>query len=151
LMSGLLMGILMARTVAGFLSTVVSWHTIYILSSLMLGFVSLLILFKLPSAQPQKIIYSQILKSMYQLLKNEPLLQKRSILGNLCFAGVSTVFTTMALVLAEPPYLFNDFQIGLVGLVGIVGVVLGPWAGQLFQKGLERQWTHYSIYLLVLS
>lgn len=151
LMSGLLMGILMARTVAGFLSTVVSWHTIYILSGLMLGFVSLLILFKLPSAQPQKIIYSQILKSMYQLLKNEPLLQKRSILGNLCFAGVSTVFTTMALVLAEPPYLFNDFQIGLVGLVGIVGVVLGPWAGQLFQKGLERQWTHYSIYLLVLS
>ena len=151
LMSGLLMGILMARTVAGFLSTVVSWHTIYILSGLMLGFVSLLILFKLPSVQPQKIIYSQMLKTMYQLLKNEPLLQKRSILGSLCFAGVSTVFTTMALVLAEPPYQFNDFQIGLVGLVGLVGVVLGPWAGQLFQKGLERQWTHYSIYLLVLS
>ncbi|MDC4992358.1 MFS transporter [Acinetobacter baumannii] len=151
LMSGLLMGILMARTVAGFLSTVVSWHMIYILSGLMLSFVSLLILLKLPSVKPQKIIYSQMLKTMYQLLKREPLLQKRSILGSLCFAGVSTVFTTMALVLAEPPYQFNDFQIGLVGLVGLVGVVLGPWAGQLFQKGLERKWSHYSIYLLVLS
>ena len=151
LMSGLLMGILMARTVAGFLSTIVSWHTVYILSGLMLAFVSVLLFCKLPSVAPQKIVYSHMLKTMYHFLKNEPLLQKRSILGSLCFAAVSTVFTTMALVLSEPPYYFNDFQIGLIGLVGIVGVLLGPWAGQLFQKGLERQWTHYAICLLVLS
>lgn len=151
LMSGLLMGILFARTVAGLLSSFMSWHVIYVLSGLLLASVSALIYFKLPTFKPEKIVYRDIFKSMYHLLKTQPILQKRAILGGLCFASVTTVFTTMALVLSEPPYQFSDFQIGLVGLVGVTGVILGPWSGRVFQRGDEAKWTHYSLYILVLS
>lgn len=151
LMSGLLMGILMARTIAGLLSTIMSWHVIYAISGFLLALTSLLLWVKLPSNQPQKIIYKDILSSMFVLLKTQPVLQKRSVLGCLCFAAVSTVFTTMALLLSEAPYHYNDLQIGLVGLVGITGVLLGPWTGKKFQQGLEQKWTNWSLYILILS
>lgn len=151
LMSGLLMGILFARTVAGLLSTFMSWHAIYVLSGLLLAGASVLIYLKLPEFQPKKIVYKDIFISMRDLLKTQPILQKRAILGGLCFAAVSSVFTTMALVLSEAPYFYSDFQIGLVGLVGITGVLLGPWTGKVFQRGDEAKWTRNSMYLLVIS
>ena len=151
LMSGLLMGILLARTIAGFTSTIMSWHAIYYLSGFLLIAVAICIAIKLPSSHNPKIVYTDILSSMYRLLKNHQTLQKRAVLGCLCFAAVSIVFTTMALLLSEQPYQYSDFQIGLVGLVGITGVVLGPWVGKQFQKGNEPRLTTISLYLLLLS
>lgn len=151
LMSGLLMGILLARTVAGFTSTIMSWHTIYYLSGFLLIVVAVCIALKLPSSRSPKIVYADILGSMFQLLKTHRILQKRAILGGICFAAVSIVFTTMALLLSEQPYQFSDFQIGLVGLVGITGVVMGPWVGKQFQKGNEAKLTTVSLYLLLIS
>lgn len=151
LMSGLLMGILMARTIAGLSSTVMSWHAIYYLSGFLLIVVAVCLAVKLPSSRSPKIIYADIFSSMYHLLRQHQVLQKRAILGGICFAAVSIVFTTMALLLSEPPYQFSDFQIGLVGLVGITGVVMGPWVGQQFQKGHEAKLTSISLYLLLIS
>lgn len=151
LMSGLLMGILLARTVAGFISTVMSWHVIYFLSGILLIIVAACIAVKLPISHSPKIAYSDILSSMKGLLLKHEILQKRAVLGCICFAAVSIVFTTMALLLSEPPYGFNDFQIGLVGLVGITGVVMGPWVGRQFQRGNEKKLTSISLYLLLLS
>ena len=87
---------------------------------------------------------------MYRVKKHK-ILQKRAVLGGICFAAVSIVFTTMALLLSEAPYYFTDFQIGLVGLVGITGVILGPWVGKQFQIGNEPKLTSLSLYLLLFS
>lgn len=151
LMSGLLMGILLARTIAGFISTIMSWHAIYYISGFLLIAVAVLIAYQLPTSNNPKIFYSDIMKSMFNLLKSHQILQKRAVLGCLCFAAVSIVFTTMALLLSEEPFLYTDFQIGLVGLVGITGVLLGPWIGKQFQLGNEKKLTHYSLYLLLFS
>lgn len=151
LMSGLLMGILLARTVAGFVSSVMSWHAIYYLSGFMLMSSALMIAKNLPTSRSPKIVYSDILKSMYQLLTTHRILQKRAILGSLNFSAVSVTFTTMALLLSDQPFDYSDFQIGLVGLVGITGVVMGPWVGKQYQKGNEQKFTRYSLYLLLLS
>ena len=151
LMSGLLMGILLARTVAGLTSTFMSWHAIYYMSGMLLMVVAGLIAMKLPSAQSPKINYFEILSSMYQLLISQRILQKRAVLGCINFAAVSVVFTTMALLLSEQPYQFSDFQIGLVGSVGITGVMLGPWIGNQFQLGHEPKLTTWSLYLMLIS
>lgn len=151
LMSGLMMGILLARTVAGFISSMGEWHYIYLLSGVLLLIFALILHFKLPNHFPEKIKYLSIFKSMYVLIKTKPVLRKRSLLGFLCFGTVSTVFTTMALLLSDEPYRYNDFQIGLVGLVGIAGIVIGPSVGRLFQKGKELQLTKNSLILLILS
>lgn len=151
LMSGLLMGILLARTIAGFISSIMSWHAIYYMSGVLLIVAATLIARQLPTSTSPKIVYSEILKSMYQLLKTHQVLQKRAVLGALCFSVVSIVFTTMALLLSDVPFQYSDFQIGLVGLVGITGVVMGPWIGRQFQQGNEQKLTRYSLYLLLLS
>lgn len=151
LMSGLLMGILFARTLAGLTSTMMSWHAIYYLSGLLLMVVAVFIAIKLPASRSPQIVYIDILRSMYQLLQTHHILQKRAILGGICFAAVSIVFTTMALLLSEQPYQFSDLQIGLVGLVGITGVLIGPWVGKQFQKGNQAPLTSFSLYLLLIS
>lgn len=151
LMSGLMMGILLARTVAGFISSIGEWHYVYLISGALLLTFAMILQLKLPAHFPKKIQYLSIFHSMYVLIKTKPLLRKRSILGFLCFGTVSTVFTTMALLLSEKPYEYSDFQIGLVGLVGIAGIIIGPSVGRFFQKGKEPQLTHYSLILLILS
>lgn len=151
LMSGLMMGILLARTVAGLISSIGEWHYVYLISGVMLLTFAMILQLKLPTHFPKKIQYLSIFHSMYVLIKTKPLLRKRSILGFLCFGTVSTVFTTMALLLSEKPYEYSDFQIGLVGLVGIAGIIIGPSIGRLFQKGKEPKLTHYSLILLILS
>lgn len=151
LMSGLLMGILLARTIAGLISSIMSWHAIYYMSGGLLILVAVVIAYQLPQSNNPKIKYSEILSSMWRLLKTHQLLQKRAVLGGLSFAAVSIVFTTMALLLTEQPYEFSDFQVGLVGLVGITGVLLGPWVGKQFQRGKEATLTQWSLYLLLLS
>lgn len=151
LMSGLMMGILLARTVAGFISSIGEWHYVYLISGILLLVFSVILQWKLPEHFPKKIQYLSIFYSMYVLIKTKPLLMKRSILGFLCFGTVSTVFTTMALLLSDKPYEFSDFQIGLVGLVGISGIIIGPSVGRFFQKGKEPELTHYSLLLLILS
>lgn len=151
LMSGLMMGILLARTVAGFISSIGAWHYVYLISGVLLLIFAVVLQLKLPKHFPTKIKYLSIFYSMYVLIKTKNLLRKRSILGFLCFGTVSTVFTTMALLLSNKPYEYNDFQIGLVGLVGIAGIVIGPSVGRLFQSGKEPQLTHYSLILLIMS
>ncbi|ATO20161.1 MFS transporter [Acinetobacter sp. LoGeW2-3] len=151
LMSGLMMGILLARTAAGFISSIGEWHYVYLISGVLLLIFAMILQLKLPSHFPKKIQYFSIFHSMYVLIKTKPLLRQRSILGFLCFGTVSTVFTTMALLLSEQPYEYSDFQIGLVGLVGIAGIIIGPSIGKFFQKGKEQQLTHYSLILLILS
>ncbi len=51
------------------------------------------------------------------------------------FAILSLVFTSMTFVLANPPYHFSDFQVGLFGLLGVIGIFSSSWSGKTVGKG----------------
>lgn len=138
LMSGLLVGILLSTSVAGLLSDLIHWKSIYVLSGILMLFLSLYLKHKLPVMPKFKMSYADIFKSMAQLLKQEPRLLFRSLTGACAFAAMSMLFSTIALLLTQRPFELTDVMVGLVTLVGVFGALstqqIGKWADQGYIK-----------------
>lgn len=152
LMSGLLVGILTARSVAGLLSDVGGWSLVYRLAGAVMLVVALALRMTLPTsrnAEPGS--YAEVMTSMLTLVRKYPRLRSRSLLGALSFASVSALFSTMALLLSGPDHELSDAQIGLVGLVGVAGAFMANIAGRLADKGLDQATTAVSVGILLLS
>ncbi|WP_046987823.1 MFS transporter [Delftia tsuruhatensis] len=141
-MSGLLIGILASRSVAGVLSDLGGWNAVYWVGALATAGVALLLRRTLPLAQPaQRIGYGAVMRSLLTLAREQPRLRSRALIGGMGFATVSVLFSTMALLLAGPGYGFGDAQIGLIGLVGVAGALMANMAGRLADRGLEQRTT----------
>ncbi|MGL3045061.1 MFS transporter [Acinetobacter pecorum] len=143
LMSGLLVGILLSTSIAGLLSDLFHWKTIYILSGIIMLALSFYLKGKLPSLPRLRISYAAIFKSMAALLKQEPRLVLRSLTGACAFAAMSMLFSTIALLLTQEPFQLSDVMVGLVTMVGVFGALstqfIGKWADRGHIKILS--WT----------
>lgn len=152
LMSGLVMGIILSRTFAGFVSTYWSWEGVYLSSGILtLGF-ALLMWHKLPNTQPQPgLTVTGIYRSLFQLARHHPHLIRRACAGALGFGILSMVFTSMTFVLGSAPYHFSDFEIGLFGLLGVIGIYSASWSGKTVGQGKENLVATLCISLMLLS
>lgn len=150
-MSGLLTGILAARSVAGLLSGLGGWNLVYRVAGVAMLAVAVALWFALPALRnPQAPSYAQVLRSLGTLARRHPRLRSRALLGGLSFGSVSVLFSTMALMLAGPAHRLSDVHIGLVGLAGVAGALMANAAGRLADRGLEQLTTRVSV-LLVLG
>lgn len=140
-MSGMLTGILAARSIAGLLSALGGWTLVYRCAGVVMLLVALALWRALPpSRNPARSSYGAILASLGTLVLQYPRLRTRALLGALSFASCSALFSTMALMLAGPAHGLNDAQIGLVGLAGVAGALMANVAGRLADRGWV-QWT----------
>jgi predicted MFS family arabinose efflux permease len=150
--SGLLLGILLARTAAGALAGIGSWHTIYWTGAACLLAMAALLATCLPSHQQSAgLSYPRLLASVLQLLRDEPVLRQRTLLGACSFASFSVLWTSIAFLLAAPPFGFSSPVIGLLGLVGAAGALAAPLIGRLGDRGQGRRATHIALWFLLLS
>ncbi|PWF22625.1 MFS transporter [Corticimicrobacter populi] len=139
LMSGLLLGILLARTVAGAISSIADWRTVYLLAAALMLITALALARSLPRYQQNAgLHYGQLLRSALRLFAEEPLLRKRSLMGFLVFANFSLFWTPLAFLLSAPPYDYSDAVIGLFGLAGAFGALAASLAGRLADRGRSR-------------
>ena len=151
-MSGLLLGILLARTVAGALASFGGWRTIYWVASVLMILMALILWRVLPRyKQHSGLNYPQLLASIFSLFCRTPLLRTRAILGALSFANFSVLWTSMAFLLAAPPFNYSEGVIGLFGLVGAAGALAASRAGHLADKGKAGLTTTVGLVLLLLS
>lgn len=136
-MSGLLLGLLLSRTFAGFVADVAGgWRSVFWLSAaLTLGLVVVLHR-RLPHRPPTVGgSYASLLRSVGRMMLREPVLRRRSAYGALAFALVSMFWAPVAFLLARPPYQYGDGLIGLFGLVGLPAALLAPRVGRLADRG----------------
>lgn len=151
-MSGLLTGILLARSVAGLLAGVGGWSTVYKLSAVLMTLVALALWRALPVSRPSApTSYAATLRSLAHLASSLPRLRTRSILGGLAFASLSALFATMAFLLSGPPHGLHEAGIGLVGLAGVAGAMMAGVAGTLADRGKAQLATGGSAILLIVS
>ncbi|MDQ9010507.1 MFS transporter [Acinetobacter gerneri] len=140
LISGLMLGILLARSFAGLLSTLFSWHVIYVICGSILLITTFILYRNISPFPPEKTDkYLHTMQTLYQIFRENSRLRLRAYIGGLTFAGISIIFTTMSLLLAPAPYHFSDFTIGLFGLVGIIGVFLANFTGKFIDKGYAHR------------
>ncbi|WP_434778771.1 MFS transporter [Neisseria sp. Ec49-e6-T10] len=151
-MSGLLLGILLARTFAGIVSELGSWRTVYWVASAMMLCTTVALAIKLPKFYVKNDIhYVGLIKSIFHLFVQFPALRTRSLLGALDFAVFSVLWTPLAFLLSDAPYHFSDFQIGLFGLAGAAGALAAPYAGKFADQGKSAYVTRVGLILLLLS
>jgi predicted MFS family arabinose efflux permease len=151
-MSGLLMGILLARTAAGALSSIAGWRVVYWAAALLMFFTAVALALTMPRyRQNVGLSYAGLLASVVMLFKQEPVLRLRALLGMLSFALFSIFWTPLAFFLAGPPYNYSDASIGLFGLVGAAGALAASWAGRLADRGKGVAATKLGLLCLLLA
>ena len=132
IMTGLLLGILLARTVSGLVAQAAGWRAIYWLSAALMVVFAVVLWRALPAegARPHR-SYPELVRSSLLLLVTEPVLRRRAWHGACAFAAFSVLWTTLAFLLSGSPYHYSNAVIGLFGLVGAGGIVAANLAGKL--------------------
>lgn len=152
IMSGLLLGILLARTVAGLLASLGGWRTVYWVASVLMIIMALALWRGLPKVKQENYLnYPQLLASVFSLFTQDKLLRTRALLGCFTFANFSILWTSMAFLLAAPPFNYSEGVIGLFGLAGAAGALGARPAGGLADKGKSHLTTSAGLVLLLLS
>jgi len=152
IMSGLLLGILLARTVAGLLAGIGGWRPVYWVASVLMVVMALALWRGLPKVKSETHLnYPQLLGSVFSLFTHDKLLRTRALLGCFTFANFSILWTSMAFLLAAPPFNYSEGMIGLFGLAGAAGALGARPAGGLGGKGKAPITPTASLVLLLLS
>lgn len=151
--SGIVIGILSARFVAGLLSDFGGWRAVYLTSAVVtLGMVGLLLrVLPRQNGAASTDSYFTALRSIPILFLTDRVLLVRAIFGLLVFASFSTFWTALVFPLTVPPFSFSHTQVGLFGLVGMAGALAAMGAGRLADRGHGQWTTGLSFVLLLVS
>ncbi|KAK2626759.1 hypothetical protein QTJ16_003934 [Diplocarpon rosae] len=128
--SGLLLGMLIARLLSGILTQYTSWRSIYWFSFGVQYLIFLLLFLFMPdypSTNPGGIKYFRILLSVLQMLCKHPVLVQACLIGFLTSSTFTSYWTTLTFLLSSSPYTYDSVVIGLFALIGIGAICLGPF------------------------
>ncbi len=151
-MSGLLIGILLARTVSGALAQASgSWRIVYFVAAGVMLAEAAVLRWRLPAyKETTALTYGAVLRSVFALVKDEPVLRLRALYGLLSFGTFSILWTSLAFELSRR-YHYSSAIIGLFGLAGAAGAFTATVAGRLSDKGEAKRATGVTTVLLAVS
>lgn len=151
-MSGLLIGILIARTASGVIAGVFGWRVVFICASASMLLLAVVLRRALPIDAPsEELPYRELLRSVLALVREQPVLRQRMALGAASFGCFSVLWTSLAFLLSAPPFNYGTVVIGLFGLAGIAGALAAPIAGRLADRGKGRLATTAGLVILLAS
>ncbi|MET7987638.1 MULTISPECIES: MFS transporter [unclassified Streptomyces] len=131
LLSGLLGGILLARTFSGTLGQWLGWRAPFLVAAGLALVLALVMAVALPRTTPSTSQpYSKLLASSVQLLRTESLLRRSCQYQVLAFAAFSAAWTALALFVTGPRYELGTPAVGIIALVGAAGMFATPVAGR---------------------
>ncbi|WP_222430973.1 MFS transporter [Mucilaginibacter pallidiroseus] len=150
-MSGLLIGILLSRTLSGFIGAHMGWRAMFYIAAGIMLIMWALVYFLLPEVEPDyKGNYKQLMKSLIHLVRDEPKLRLASLRGALCFACFSAFWTTLVFLLKQQ---FNEGSdvAGAFGLAGAAGAISVGAMGKLTDKMDGYKLATFTLALIVIS
>lgn len=139
MMSGLMLGIMLSRPTASFVTDLISWHAVFFLSACMMAILLLVLARTLPPRYPaqQNITYVGLLASLALLFAREPVLRRRAIYQAFMFGAFCLFWTASPLLLSGPEFHMSQTQIAVFALVGVGGAISAPFAGIAADRGLS--------------
>lgn len=133
--SGILGGILLSRTVAGFIGAHFGWREVFWLAVPLALAAAFLMRITLPHHYPaQSIQYGAALRSLVHLLAEEPALRLAAATQAMLFASFIAFWTMLSLHLQEPLFRLGPEAAGLFGVIGASGILAAPIAGRIADK-----------------
>lgn len=132
-MSGLLIGILLSRTISGFVSAHLGWRAMYLIAAAANALLALVLRLQLPSQPPAaRVPLAELYTSLIQLARDQPILRLHAVLGALSFAAFSAFWSTLAFHVAALGY--GSAVAGSFGVIGVVGAVAAPIVGRIADR-----------------
>lgn len=150
--SGLLLGIMLARPVSSLVTDAFGWHAIFVLSAFWTAALALLLKSRLPLREPDHTsTYAALLGSMWHLLRTTPILRRRAGYQFCMFGAFSLFWTSVPLVLASATFGLSQTGIALFALAGVAGAIVSPIAGRRADQGKSRSTTAIALAAGLLS
>jgi len=138
--SGLLVGILAGRAVAGVVTDLAGWRVMFVAAAAAMLSLALLLRAMLPVSPPAVTVsYGALVRSLGTLFRGEPVIRDAALLGALTFAAFSAFWTTLAFRLQAPPLHSGSAVAGAFGLIGLVGAAVAPIAGRRADRKRPRE------------
>ena len=135
MMGGLLTGVLLSRTLSGFVAQHFGWRSVYYVAAGLMVVMALVLTAVLPSEEPSfKGTYKELMSSLWHLLKTQPIIRQSSLIGAALFAAVSAFWATLAFFLEGPPFGYSLSVIGLFGVIGAGGALVSPIVGRIIDR-----------------
>jgi len=151
-MSGLLIGILLARTFSGLLAAALGWRIVFWVAAGIMVALALTLRARLPRVPPTTDMrYRGVLRSVLSLISAEPVLRLRMGLGFFAFGCFSTLWTSLSFLLSAAPFHYGNAVIGLFGLAGVAGAAAATAAGRLADRGRGRHATWATAVVMLAS
>ncbi|MFF4598963.1 MFS transporter [Amycolatopsis sp. NPDC001319] len=151
--SGVVIGILLARTVAGLLADAFGWRSVFVVSAVLMLGVAVVLGLRLPPELPDRpsVSYRKLITSIVTLTVRERVFRVRSLITLFMFAGFGALWGSMALPLSAEPWNLSTSAVGLFGLVGAAGAFGAARAGSLADRGRAQWVTGITLVLFAVS
>jgi len=134
-MSGLLLGILLARTVSSLVADWLGWRSIFVISAALMVVLAVLLHCVLPARRPDHTAgYGSLLASVAELVRHEPVLRRLALCQATMFGAFSAFWTAIAYELIDD-HGFGQAGVGVFALVGAAGAAAAPLGGWLADHG----------------
>ena len=150
-LSGLLAGILFARTLSGLVAEHFGWRAMYGLGAVIGAALFGLALVGLPRSHPTpSTSYADLLTSVMTLFRRHGVLRRAAVVQGALFAGFSAFWTVLALHLQHSSFDLGPAAAGLFGLLGLTGVLIAPLVGRTVDRiGAFRVTTAGIVFMLL--
>jgi predicted MFS family arabinose efflux permease len=150
--SGLLLGIMVARPVASVLAGLGGWQTVFGIAAALVALLAVVLQLKLPLRQPTATQpYRRLIGSLWPLLATTVVLRQRALYHAGLFGAFSLFWTVAPQALAGPAFGLTQNGIALFALVGMAGAVASPVAGRLADAGHTLKATAVALVVGALS
>lgn len=151
-MSGLLLGIMLARPLSSLVADFLGWHAVFVMSAAAVIILAIVLSKVLPARKPvTDTRYTALLVSMWHLLRTTPILRRRAAYHAFAFATFSLFWTTVPLMLSGPVFHFSQMDIALFSLVGVAGAIAAPVAGRLADRGWTKPATAIALATVAIA
>lgn len=131
-MTGMLLGILLGRTVGGWIASILGWRAVFLATAGITALFVPLMWWRLPKLPPvQAVPYKEAVRSLWTLAMDQPLLREAAAVGFLEFAAFSSFWTNLAFLLGSPHYKLGAGVAGSFGVLGALGALAASGAGRL--------------------
>jgi predicted MFS family arabinose efflux permease len=140
--SGIMVGILVGRTIAGAVGQAYGWRAVYGVEAALLVPAGIVAMSMLPQGKPSTdLSYGRLLASLWPLVRDNRPIRESMIVQALLWAAFNAFWVNLAALLATGPWHLGSAWAGGFGIIGAAGAFAASFGG----RASDRKGTRYVV------